>query len=275
MDSFHSLQAFYFSTSAAPNTYVSLESGVITYYNIVEMKGNILISHARSGIYLFTHNDTNAQYVGLASDLSNRLSDYLRPAYLQSQVDRGSYICRALLSHGYENFSLTILEYCSISELPIREQYYLDNFTCEYNINRVSSIPYSSVNASINSGVLNPNFGNLGSAAFHFDHFHTPERRAAWAAARTHGPYHLYNLALGTFVETFTSLGVLALSIGFSERVALKAFKSNMSINNIWYISNILLDISTLSSLSIPSFSPVKRPSRSTGAVLLYDIDRK
>jgi hypothetical protein len=33
-------------------------------------------------------------------------------------------IWKALLKHGYSNFSLEILEYCKVSELLIREDYY-------------------------------------------------------------------------------------------------------------------------------------------------------
>lgn len=39
-----------------------------------------------------------------------------------------------MLKHGHENFTLEILEYCSITELFVREQYYLDLLKPEYNI---------------------------------------------------------------------------------------------------------------------------------------------
>ena len=44
------------------------------------------------------------------------------------------YICRALLKHGYSNFSLSIIEYCSIKEIYKREDYYLNLLDPEYNI---------------------------------------------------------------------------------------------------------------------------------------------
>ena len=43
-------------------------------------------------------------------------------------------IYKALLTHGFENFTLEILEYCGPSELLKREQYYLDILNPEYNI---------------------------------------------------------------------------------------------------------------------------------------------
>lgn len=44
-------------------------------------------------------------------------------------------ISRALLKHGYSNFSLEILEeYCSASKLLERENYYIKSLEPEYNI---------------------------------------------------------------------------------------------------------------------------------------------
>jgi group I intron endonuclease len=43
-------------------------------------------------------------------------------------------IYKALLAHGFENFTLEILEYCDLSVLIEREQYYLDLLKPEYNI---------------------------------------------------------------------------------------------------------------------------------------------
>jgi group I intron endonuclease len=43
-------------------------------------------------------------------------------------------INRALLKHGYSNFTLEILEYCEPSNVIAREQFYLDLLCPEYNI---------------------------------------------------------------------------------------------------------------------------------------------
>jgi group I intron endonuclease len=40
----------------------------------------------------------------------------------------------ALLKHGYSNFSLTILEFCDINTLILREKFYFDQYSPEYNI---------------------------------------------------------------------------------------------------------------------------------------------
>lgn len=43
-------------------------------------------------------------------------------------------ICKALVKHGYSNFSLEIIEYCNRSDVISREQYYLDLCKPEYNV---------------------------------------------------------------------------------------------------------------------------------------------
>lgn len=43
-------------------------------------------------------------------------------------------IYKAILKYGYSNFTLNILEYCNVSEVILREQYYIDLLKPEYNI---------------------------------------------------------------------------------------------------------------------------------------------
>ena len=46
----------------------------------------------------------------------------------------GMAINRALLKYGYSNFSLSILEYCDINMLMLREKHYLVLIKPEYNL---------------------------------------------------------------------------------------------------------------------------------------------
>jgi len=50
-------------------------------------------------------------------------------------------IYRALLKHGYAEFRLEILEYCSPGVLLEREQFYFDTLSPEYNILKVAGSP--------------------------------------------------------------------------------------------------------------------------------------
>ena len=53
------------------------------------------------------------------------------------------YICRALLKHGYSNFSLTILEYCEPSKCLEREAFYQKKINPEYNLSLDPTAPFS------------------------------------------------------------------------------------------------------------------------------------
>ena len=63
------------------------------------------------------------------------MTDYFSVKYLERRIKTNkSLIYKALSKHGYSAFSLDILEYCDLSTLLEREQYYLDNLEHMYNI---------------------------------------------------------------------------------------------------------------------------------------------
>jgi len=50
-------------------------------------------------------------------------------------------INRSLLKHGYQNFSLTILEFCDMDSLVSREKHFFDVYSPEYNILKTPGSP--------------------------------------------------------------------------------------------------------------------------------------
>ena len=89
----------------------------------------------KSGIYMWKNIINDKQYIGSAIDLSKRLSFDYSTAYMEDALTRSnSHIYRALLKNGYENFSITILEYCEPEQCIEREYYYLSCLPHEYNI---------------------------------------------------------------------------------------------------------------------------------------------
>jgi group I intron endonuclease len=113
----------------------------VVYNNPEEEKLIILAdTNNKAGIYIWTHLDSSKKYVGSSVNLSRRLSYYFSKNIIRYNKSK---IYNALLSHGYSAFSLTILEYIDIKDLPKdeakkliieREQYYIDNILPEYNI---------------------------------------------------------------------------------------------------------------------------------------------
>jgi len=93
----------------------------------------------KSGIYRFINKVTGKSYIGSAVNLSDRLWDYSSPNFLKCQLKQGkSVVYASMLKNGYGNFKLEILEYCELSLLIEREQYYIDLFNPEYNILKIA-----------------------------------------------------------------------------------------------------------------------------------------
>ena len=104
------------------------------YSNADTMKQDIIKDNNKKvGIYLWTHKESGKTYVGSASNLKTRLSQYFNINYLER--NKTMYICNALKEHGYSTFSLSILKYIDITDLSLgeakilileREQFFLD-----------------------------------------------------------------------------------------------------------------------------------------------------
>lgn len=89
----------------------------------------------KAGVYLITNKINKKHYVGKSSNLSKRLSNYFSDGFLL--LNKDSKIYNILRKLGYQNFSLTILEYCEdLSLLSSREQFFIDIFKPLYNTRR-------------------------------------------------------------------------------------------------------------------------------------------
>ena len=94
-----------------------------SYSNAEADKAKILKENTnKSGIYMFQNSKNGQRYIGSAENLKRRFNEYFNINYLLR--NQSMAICCALIKHEYPNFSLTIIEYCEVSELLIREKYY-------------------------------------------------------------------------------------------------------------------------------------------------------
>ena len=116
-------------------------------YNNAELAKQLILSGTRdkAGVYLWTHLDSNSMYVGSSVNLARRLKYSFSKVNLTRNTK--SRIHNALISHGHSAFSLTILEYVDVANLPKnkiknllieREQYYIDFIKPEYNILKIA-----------------------------------------------------------------------------------------------------------------------------------------
>lgn len=109
----------------------------IIYEDAFSMKKAILKDNqGKAGIYMLTNKLTGDIYVGQSVDLRKRFLNYFNLSYITRRNEL--IISRALLKYGYSNFSVTILEYCDISDLDVKEQHYFDTLNPQYNIQKIA-----------------------------------------------------------------------------------------------------------------------------------------
>lgn len=111
--------------------------------------------------------------MGSAVDLTKRLRNYFNISYLTERKDI-MIIYKALLVHGFENFTLEILEYCEPSVLIEREQYYIDLLSPEYNILKIAGSRLGAKHtleaiAKIKAGALNRSEEAIAKNREHID----------------------------------------------------------------------------------------------------------
>lgn len=94
---------------------------------------------AVAGVYIFTHKETGAKYVGSSVQLATRLSGYLKKSYKVY----GKFL-PFLTSEGLDKFTLTIMPLYSSPVLKpelILEQYFLLDPSFNLNLSRVANVP--------------------------------------------------------------------------------------------------------------------------------------
>lgn len=115
---------------------ITLENGkefkFIKIFNNAETLKYNIYSENRAGIYCLMKKSSLDCYIGQSINLGIRLRSYYSPARLKRL--KTSIIHNSILKNGLSQFCVIILEYCEISELDNREQYYFDNFSPSYNI---------------------------------------------------------------------------------------------------------------------------------------------
>jgi group I intron endonuclease len=119
---------------------------------------------------MWKNNINKKKYVGSSENLRVRFIKYFNTNYLLSNTSM--HICCALKKHGYSNFSLIIIEYCSPDKCLIREKHYWGIFNPEYNIAQDPVAPFSGrkhsnktkqILSEANKGKNHPNYGKTRS----------------------------------------------------------------------------------------------------------------
>lgn len=243
------------------NLLIFLINPTRVYSDFKEEKSNILSDNrSKAGIYILYNNATDSYYVGSSSNIARRMSSYFSLAYLNHPKNKNMIICRALLKYDFAPFSLMVVEYCSISNLQEREQYWMDILNPEYNVlkhafssqgykhtpesiklmsqSAVSRVHSEETKESISKATAkenNPFFGKT----------HTAETLAQIVLSKSLGLVYLYNeyKELTCIFSSLTSFAKLA----ESNNNSIKRFIDSQDLfRGNWYISyNLLKDSDT------------------------------
>lgn len=89
------------------------------------------------GIYAITNTITNKRYVGSSKNIARRFKRH--KAYLNKGKHHNQYLQRSYDVHGERAFTFDLLEECSVENLKIVEQRYIDENVNGYNIAKQAS----------------------------------------------------------------------------------------------------------------------------------------
>lgn len=88
----------------------------------------------KSGVYLLTNTITGETYVGCSNDVKRRIWRHLE--YNRGR-SKSKNISKAIKQYGKEAFTAEVLEYCPNTQIFEREAYWMTQYKCEYNRNKV------------------------------------------------------------------------------------------------------------------------------------------
>lgn len=112
----------------APSPYLY---GLMTFTSVLDRDPIRLATAKITGIYCWVNILNGKCYVGKATNLYLRLSNYFQTRYIKRTL-LSSLISRAINKYGMNNFSLVILE-INPANLSEAEQYWIDLLSPEYN----------------------------------------------------------------------------------------------------------------------------------------------
>lgn len=84
-----------------------------------------------SGVYIIRHKPSGRVYIGSSAEVEKRL--YLHRVLLRVGRHHCEYLQNVWNKHEEQEFAFYLLEECSIADLGVREQFYLDSFSEKMN----------------------------------------------------------------------------------------------------------------------------------------------
>ena len=87
-------------------------------------------------IYQIVNTENNKRYVGSSSNYKRRFSEHLK--MLENNSHHSKHLQRAWNKYGKDVFKFELVEECELEQQFIREQFYIDTLSPEYNMDLVA-----------------------------------------------------------------------------------------------------------------------------------------
>jgi hypothetical protein len=239
------------NTSIEPFNVIILFSNIVPikiYPNADLNKEEIIQDNKnKAGVYQFTNLLTGASYVGSSINLNKRFRQYYNYNYISSPARGKSIIYSSLLSYGYSNFSLTILEYCEIKDTINREDFYINVISPAMNILQVAgnSLGYKHTEDSLSRMSTIKKSTYLGPGNNFYGKSHTIENIQLFSEiAKTRIKLHNAKPVILTdsnheLIQNFESMTALALYLKADKGNLAKYRDTGKLFRNSYYIKSI------------------------------------
>jgi group I intron endonuclease len=89
-----------------------------------------------SGIYIIKNEINNKFYIGSSVNIKKRWRDHRWR--LRNNKHHSPYFQNSWNAYGEESFTIEVLEECPVTDLLKREQFYIDEYTPEYNVSKTA-----------------------------------------------------------------------------------------------------------------------------------------
>lgn len=211
----------------------------------------------KSGIYCLINNSNGHSYIGSSINLTGRMRNYLNKSHLKSKHSINMPINKALLKYEQSNFSLWIIEYVNIKDLPIRETYFITRIIPYYNVLKkgYSSIGYKHTEETkllLKKLATNKKHSDLTKSLISkalvgennpfYNKNHSIENKIRMIEANSLYPVYIYDISK-ILIVIFPSVTTLAKRIDSNHSTIIKYIKDQTLYRGGWYFSNIPYNI--------------------------------
>lgn len=145
----------------------------------------------KTGIYQIKSIITNRIYIGSAINIKTRWSRHRSD--LLKKVHHSQFLQRHYNKYGLKDLEFSIIEECKKEELLLKEQYYLDTLSCEFNIAKIAgscigitkSQDFKDKLSMLTKGKNNPTYGLIRTKEWRDNISKANKGQKAWNKGKT------------------------------------------------------------------------------------------